>query len=389
MSMQLREALEAIRIALDNGLDFAREDLQRVKVADPRERKVAAASNLVNEAEAGIAALAALSAPAEQAQAGWIEKRLDDLRDCYAARGYPASEEALLFAAISDARNAILGAAAPSAPTAVQPAAQVQEAGGVDELWRSIQDRSISENLVPHRAFAEAILARAAQPATPVAPARNRERYIKDLEDTMNTLSIILGSSANDADALIASARVARDALIASGQWEHPSNKGATPVAPVDGRHVIVCAGALQMVRNALKRDADEGRTARGEMLQELDAATHPVPPVAPIKLNAATRDQIAAVMLQCGTPQQQEEALAYASGAPVAPKTLEALTDDDSYALIGQAQLGLSEGKLDMPAFFLDLAARLFEARGEPAAAERTRAIATKNGMTMGGGDD
>ena len=37
---------------------------------------------------------------------------------------------------------------------------------------------------------------------------------------------------------------------------------------------VLVDAGALQMVRNALKRDAESGNQARAEMLDELDKAT-------------------------------------------------------------------------------------------------------------------
>src|SRR3546814_1086391 len=37
-----------------------------------------------------------------------------------------------------------------------------------------------------------------------------------------------------------------------------------------------------------------------------------------PVKLNQATRDQVAAVMLQTGTPERQEEALRYAGVEPV-----------------------------------------------------------------------
>lgn len=43
-------------------------------------------------------------------------------------------------------------------------------------------------------------------------------------------------------------------------------------------QYVMVDAGALQMVRNALQRDAEEGKTARAEMLAELDAATRAQP---------------------------------------------------------------------------------------------------------------
>lgn len=41
-------------------------------------------------------------------------------------------------------------------------------------------------------------------------------------------------------------------------------------------RRVSVDAGALQMVRNALQRDADEGKPVRAEMLAALDATTQP-----------------------------------------------------------------------------------------------------------------
>lgn len=43
------------------------------------------------------------------------------------------------------------------------------------------------------------------------------------------------------------------------------------------GSDVLVNAGALQMVRNALKRDADEGKQSRREMLAELEATIRPV----------------------------------------------------------------------------------------------------------------
>lgn len=51
------------------------------------------------------------------------------------------------------------------------------------------------------------------------------------------------------------------------------------PKPASSGRQVLVEAGGLQMVRNALRRDADEGRKARAEMLHELDAATESEPP--------------------------------------------------------------------------------------------------------------
>ena len=59
----------------------------------------------------------------------------------------------------------------------------------------------------------------------------------------------------------------------------------AEPTEPVvrdTSRMVMVNAGALQMVRNALKRDADEGKASRGEMLAELDKATTPADPMVP-----------------------------------------------------------------------------------------------------------
>ena len=52
----------------------------------------------------------------------------------------------------------------------------------------------------------------------------------------------------------------------------------AALAANVPAGFVLVNAGALQMVRNALQRDADDGRSARGEMLAELDAVTKPAP---------------------------------------------------------------------------------------------------------------
>lgn len=42
--------------------------------------------------------------------------------------------------------------------------------------------------------------------------------------------------------------------------------------------HVVVSKAALQMVRNALRRDVERGLTVRIEMLAELDAATYQVP---------------------------------------------------------------------------------------------------------------
>lgn len=43
------------------------------------------------------------------------------------------------------------------------------------------------------------------------------------------------------------------------------------------GTYVRVNSGALQMVRNALKRDAEEGKQSRREMLEELDKVTYPI----------------------------------------------------------------------------------------------------------------
>lgn len=42
--------------------------------------------------------------------------------------------------------------------------------------------------------------------------------------------------------------------------------------------HVAVNKAALQMVRNALRTDAEAGKTVRGEMLEELDKATFAIP---------------------------------------------------------------------------------------------------------------
>jgi len=56
-------------------------------------------------------------------------------------------------------------------------------------------------------------------------------------------------------------------------RWECP---GATAEAR-HGFYVLVNAGALQMVRNALKRDADEGKQSRREILEELEATIRPV----------------------------------------------------------------------------------------------------------------
>lgn len=39
--------------------------------------------------------------------------------------------------------------------------------------------------------------------------------------------------------------------------------------------HVAVEKAALQMIRNALRTDAEAGRSVRAEMLEMLDAATH------------------------------------------------------------------------------------------------------------------
>lgn len=52
-------------------------------------------------------------------------------------------------------------------------------------------------------------------------------------------------------------------------------------------------------------------------------------------------------------------------------------LTEDDAFTLIGQAALMREEGKEDMPAFFYDLAARIFETLGNKVGADRARALA------------
>ncbi len=56
----------------------------------------------------------------------------------------------------------------------------------------------------------------------------------------------------------------------------------AKPVEPQGknwhAHHAAVNKAALQMVRNALRNDAEKGLTVRGEMLAELDAATFAIP---------------------------------------------------------------------------------------------------------------
>jgi len=56
--------------------------------------------------------------------------------------------------------------------------------------------------------------------------------------------------------------------------------RGECPGAQAEvrpGFDVLVNAGALQTVRNALKRDADEGKQSRREILEELEATIRPV----------------------------------------------------------------------------------------------------------------
>lgn len=52
----------------------------------------------------------------------------------------------------------------------------------------------------------------------------------------------------------------------------------ALEAKPAPAGCVLVDRGALQMIRLALQRDADDGRTIRGEMLSALDDATHAAP---------------------------------------------------------------------------------------------------------------
>lgn len=66
------------------------------------------------------------------------------------------------------------------------------------------------------------------------------------------------------------------------------ASRPAEQPAPVQGEvppgknwhahHVIVSKAALQMVRNALRTDLLDGKAVRGEMLEELDKVTYPVP---------------------------------------------------------------------------------------------------------------
>ena len=64
---------------------------------------------------------------------------------------------------------------------------------------------------------------------------------------------------------------------------------------PAPAGCVLVDRGALQMVRLALQRDADDGRTVRGEMLSALDNATHAAP-AAPAPI---TRDEARALLIE------------------------------------------------------------------------------------------
>ena len=57
-----------------------------------------------------------------------------------------------------------------------------------------------------------------------------------------------------------------------------PAAQAVEPAVVVPGQRVTVNAGALQMVVNALRRDAAEGKTARDEMADELLATVAPAP---------------------------------------------------------------------------------------------------------------
>ncbi len=57
-----------------------------------------------------------------------------------------------------------------------------------------------------------------------------------------------------------------------------PAAQAVEPAAVAPGQRVTVNAGALQMVVNALRRDAVEGKAARGEMADELLATVAPAP---------------------------------------------------------------------------------------------------------------
>jgi hypothetical protein len=70
--------------------------------------------------------------------------------------------------------------------------------------------------------------------------------------------------------------------------WQEEGIRAALEAKPAPAGCVLVDRGALQMVRLALQRDADDGRTVRGEMLSALDNATHATP-AAPPPLAALT----------------------------------------------------------------------------------------------------
>lgn len=60
---------------------------------------------------------------------------------------------------------------------------------------------------------------------------------------------------------------------------------------------VMVPAGALAMIKNALKRDAEEGRQVRGEMVAELDARTITDPAAMAAELGKMMGQEAAAFM--------------------------------------------------------------------------------------------
>lgn len=64
-----------------------------------------------------------------------------------------------------------------------------------------------------------------------------------------------------------------------------PSQPAAPQGTNWHAHHVIVCQAALQMVRNALRNDAERGLVVRGEMLEELDKVTYPVASASPAPL--------------------------------------------------------------------------------------------------------
>jgi hypothetical protein len=109
-------------------------------------------------------------------------------------------------------------------------------------------------------------------------------------------------------DAMWARVEIGQAHIVASEGLGEPIAATPAPAleaANVPAGFVLVNAGALQMVRNALQRDADDGRSARGEMLAELDAVTKPAPAQAqqPVNESRAWASSMAAAILADKSP--------------------------------------------------------------------------------------